>query len=329
MSSSQSQYTPSPIRTPSPSDSQGLSFNIRFAGIVEADGSENTKPPDDVLDLWVGAKERVRDVKRRIRLLRPALQHYNLRLIHHGRILSDAIHLVTWTSSLLSHHNTKLGSSSTIVNAVNATTDNVSTWLGIPPNEDRDPSSGKGKKKGKGKESVQQAEETIWLHCSIGEKMSPSEINAALAEGVVGEDTERATEELERRERDGQQIPPMLGFDRLREAGFSEEDIDSMRRDFRRARGQEIDGAAEDDEETARALEEQWLDSFSSNQDLNQETSQGAYTSILWGSTLGFFIPFLPILFFRHGIFSTRLQNGIVLGVIINILFAIVRLIVD
>ncbi|KAI7904610.1 uncharacterized protein BX663DRAFT_502962 [Cokeromyces recurvatus] len=53
------------------------------------------------------------------------------------------------------------------------------------------------------------------------------------------------------------QITPSVGFDRLRESGFSEEDIRNIRAQFHRIHGTSFD---EMPSEEARNLEEQWMD---------------------------------------------------------------------
>lgn len=51
-------------------------------------------------------------------------------------------------------------------------------------------------------------------------------------------------------------IPP-TGFDRLREAGFTEEDIRNIRTQFHRLHGTAFEESPSDE---ARNLEEQWMD---------------------------------------------------------------------
>ncbi|KAI8137094.1 hypothetical protein BJV82DRAFT_636815 [Fennellomyces sp. T-0311] len=55
------------------------------------------------------------------------------------------------------------------------------------------------------------------------------------------------------------QIAPPTGFDRLRESGFSEEDIRGIRARFHRMHGT----VGDDNSEEARNLEEQWIDNTS------------------------------------------------------------------
>ncbi|KAI9287848.1 hypothetical protein BC943DRAFT_342231 [Umbelopsis sp. AD052] len=53
------------------------------------------------------------------------------------------------------------------------------------------------------------------------------------------------------------QITPLMGFDRLREAGFTEEDIRNIRMQFHHLHGTTFDG---ENTEQTRNLEEQWME---------------------------------------------------------------------
>jgi hypothetical protein len=91
--------------------------------------------------------------------------------------------------------------------------------------------------KGKEKEVIV---DRLWIHCSMGEQLPD--------------------EEFEEEERDNQTqstLPQPVGFDRLRSAGFSNDDITSLRAQFRR-----FHGARGDDEGVTdvTAMEERWLD---------------------------------------------------------------------
>lgn len=83
------------------------------------------------------------------------------------------------------------------------------------------------------------------------------------------------------------QITPLQGFDRLRDAGFSDEDIATMREEFRAAGAASapVDGGASspyksgsssvlmflflyiDEDEHARALEDQWMEGLTAQND--------------------------------------------------------------
>lgn len=91
--------------------------------------------------------------------------------------------------------------------------------------------------KGKEREVVV---DRVWIHCSMGEQLSAEEF------------------EEEGRENQTQSTLPLpVGFDRLRSAGFSDEDIASLRAQFQR-----FHGSREEDDEAVdvTAMEERWLD---------------------------------------------------------------------
>lgn len=120
------------------------------------------------------------------------------------------------------------------------------------------------------------------------------------------------------------QLQPLRGFDRLSAAGFSESDIANFRRQFHSQSASNyldtdfdteeecafiphshvvhtIDTGCFLDDEHARALEEQWIDSLdnASTASLSQSSSS-TNASILQGIVLGFFFPLLPFFFIRE-----------------------------
>lgn len=137
-------------------------------------------------------------------------------------------------------------------------------------------------------------------------------------------------------------MTPLRGLDKMIEAGFSQEEIDSMRQTLLATAGGTPTDVT-DAEEHLRALEDQWMDSltsaeavtdtcksfrwfdnttFTNVQALIMTTATvGVYMTLLQGVTVGFFIPFLPFFFFRTQIFSKRMQMAIVLGAFINLLY--------
>ena len=91
----------------------------------------------------------------------------------------------------------------------------------------------------KGKEK-EPPPDRLWIHCSMGEHLSDEEF------------------EQEEREKQTQSTLPLpVGFDRLRSAGFSDEDITSLRLQFQR-----FHSSRGDDNENVdvTAMEERWLD---------------------------------------------------------------------
>ncbi|KAF8496099.1 DUF2407 C-terminal domain-containing protein [Gautieria morchelliformis] len=178
------------------------------------------------------------------------------------------------------------------------------------------------------KEPSGQLNTLTWLHCSVGPVME------------VGEDDERGATQAT-------QIRPLRGFDRLQAAGFSEEDIASIRRQFHSESSDnlpdtDIDG--EDLDEHARALEEQWIDSIdTAGSAALSQSSASTSSTVLQGLLMGFFFPILPFFFFRESrapvfwdngrqmerlpsvVFSKRMQMAIVIGFVLNITFGLWR----
>ncbi|GAA5894533.1 hypothetical protein JCM5296_005122 [Sporobolomyces johnsonii] len=286
----------------------GMSFSVRFT-----DGST-----EDLLDLWVGEKETVRDVKRRLRLLRPSSLYdadkpRRLRLIQLGRLLPDGVFLVPYTVQLLSRR-AKLvqeGQTQALKEGLEAVGRGIGKVVEVVAGEgDRDGEERGEKGKGKGKAGERtgavgsEEDARVWLHCSVGEAMDDEE--------VEGENSQPSA-----------QITPLQGFDRLRDAGFSEEEIETMRAEFRETR----QAAAEDDDEHQRALEEQWMSGMTGQEEATADSSgTGHYVTLLKGVCVGFFMPFLPLFFFRTQIFSRRMQMAIVVGIIINLGFGLLRI---
>lgn len=89
----------------------------------------------------------------------------------------------------------------------------------------------------------------VYLHCNVG---------GPLAAGTTPEEEVEAP------------APRRRGFDTLLDAGLSPEDVANMRRQFYESRGEEVPdlGANYENDEHARALEEQWIEG-----DLTPETA--------------------------------------------------------
>ncbi|CCL99739.1 uncharacterized protein FIBRA_01761 [Fibroporia radiculosa] len=140
--------------------------------------------------------------------------------------------------------------------------------------------SGDGEDEGEG--TKERHASTIWLHCSVGPQMTADEDDEAQVQTA--------------------QLKPLRGFDRLAAAGFSEQDIANIRLQFHaHSAGDYIDQDFENDEdfdEHARALEEQWIDSFDNGGASLSQTSHTSST-VLNGVIIGFFFPLFPVFFFH------------------------------
>jgi hypothetical protein len=132
------------------------------------------------------------------------LERRRLRLVHAGRLLTDGIRLVPWLEALEAHSRKSTANNASIRSPTSSpTTANFPSRRSISSAQEQTP------------EPVD-----IWIHCSIGPEGDESD----------GEDKQQES-----------QIAPLRGFDRLASAGFSAEDIESMRRQFHAQRPEVLD----------------------------------------------------------------------------------------
>lgn len=215
-----------------------------------------------------------------VRHLRPDTAGLQLRLIHAGRLLTDGILLLPWLRSLEERVRRQAA-------GVGGDVGQVLREVGLAE-EDKTAAAAADSEK-------------VYLHCNVGGPLAAADTGgdstgASTADGGTrgggggGGDTPEAP------------APRRRGFDTLLDAGLSAEDVANMRRQFYESRGEEVPdlGTAGENDEHARALEEQWIEG-----DLTPATattsSEGMYTSILHGLLIGFLIPLAPWFFFRDG----------------------------
>ncbi|KAH0589150.1 UPF0645 membrane protein C20H4.02 [Termitomyces sp. J132] len=242
----------------------------------------------------VDQRDTVRDVKRKIREGRPELKDRRLRLIHAGRLLTEGTFLYSWLASLEERQKQT---------AANATSSSQHPHTAS----------------------------VTWVHCSVGPKLESGDME----EGTI------QTAQLE----------PARGFDRLASVGFSEADIANFRRQFHSQSSSnylDVDFETEEEyDEHARALEEQWIDSIDNAGTASLSQSSPSNSTVLQGILLGFFFPLIPFFFMRNSkpavfwdngseyeppgnvVFSRRMQMGLVVGFLVNILFGIWRFLLD
>lgn len=246
------------------------------------------------LILTVSNSDTVLDVKKNIRQAREDLRDRRLRLIHSGRLLTDGTFLYAWLLSLEERQRRATSESSIGSDTANST----------------------------------------WIHCSVGPKLASGE-----------EETDDGKAQVS-------QLQPVRGFDRLASVGFSEADIANFRRQFHSqssANYLDVDFETEEEyDEHARALEEQWIDSIDNAGTASlSQSSPSANSSVLQGILIGFFFPLLPLFFMRskkaavfweegseeapttNVIFSRRMQMGLVVGFLVNVMFGMWRILLD
>lgn len=168
----------------------------------------------------------------------------------------------------------------------------------------------------------------VYLHCSVGDILDAAEL--ARENELDSVQPVRST------------APELRGFDRLRNAGFSEQDVAQLRRQFSSLHGtstaQGGEGAegipnASREEELTR-LEEQWINTGVADAGINTGADQLAnalgddYLEELIGLLVGMFLGILAVIFLKEGsgVFSRRQRRSILAGVAINCSFALVRM---
>lgn len=147
------------------------------------------------------------------------------------------------------------------------------------------------------------------------------------------------------------QLQPARGFDRLTSVGFSEADIANFRRQFHSQSSSnylDIDFETEEecwpftlfsppisakqglyllDEEHARALEEQWIDSIDNAGTASLSQSSPSNSTVLQGILLGFFFPLIPFFFMRNSKPPVFWDDGSDYEPPANVIFSLVFLI--
>lgn len=124
------------------------------------------------------------------------------------------------------------------------------------------------------------------------------------------------------------------GFDRLREAGFTEEEVSHFRRDFYSSRpeirAQILAGTLT--EEEVQQYEEQWLneESRAQSSDTNEENEavslEGNNFHFALGMILGFILGFISLVWMIDKSFQRKLKLGVLIGLGLNLSFTFVKL---
>ncbi|GCF00573.1 hypothetical protein ZYGM_002849 [Zygosaccharomyces mellis] len=128
-----------------------------------------------------------------------------------------------------------------------------------------------------------------------------------------------------------------IGFDRLRAVGFTDEEIELLRQQFRATYGDlETEPDRNGDDNDIRQLEEQWMESGTERPGeavYEDERFNAMPTAnfrhnrdLLVGICVGFFLGLFGLLLMKtEGLFSRRQKMAIVAGVMVNVMFNVVR----
>ncbi|KAJ3398278.1 hypothetical protein CcCBS67573_g01856 [Chytriomyces confervae] len=139
--------------------------------------------------------------------------------------------------------------------------------------------------------------ETVFIHCAVS-------------------DTQNSVETQE-----SQILAPALGFDRLIDIGFSAEEVSNLRSQFHSIRGRD------EHNDPTRTAEEAWIDNPQRGEtEPDEATSRDPNAEIVLGLCIGFFGGILVLFWIKEQDFFTRRQQlGIIVGMIINICYGLLR----
>ncbi|KZV95480.1 hypothetical protein EXIGLDRAFT_644247 [Exidia glandulosa HHB12029] len=281
-----------PTVPPSPEPSAHRDVLVRFS-----EGAHDLLIP-------VTRTDTIKDIKRQIRVQRPPLERRRLKLIHSGRLLHDATHLLEYIQNLEKY----------------------------APKPEEDSSilfSAKETDKGKGK-AKPEPPKPVWLHCSVGTRLEPHEEDdgglqqqTAQVRPLRGFDRLAAAgfSESEISALRAQFHSTPQGLDDVGSGGgtvLNEEEL----------------------EDQARILEERWIDSLDNGREHTSAAAEStAVATLVQGLLVGFFFPLLPFFFMREArqpafwsdgrgvhrmgsvVFSRRMQIAIVMGFVMNVSF--------
>ncbi|KAK1820940.1 hypothetical protein LTR12_004652 [Friedmanniomyces endolithicus] len=282
----------------------------------------STSDPDLVIPIVKPSATTGLSLKRQVRaqLDAPASES-RLRLIHAGKVLPDAAALST---------------------SINVTRP--------PPAREDESKSAKGKAKQPDRE-VKAAALRVYIHCSIGDTLTPSELakeaseaqeaDAALLSRTSTSPYTISEQDASAPTSDSTTTPAPRGFDRLLSAGFTPAEVTTLRTQFLAIQSHTHTPDTMPIGPELLALEERWLDSGSNPSAAGgggggQEAGgfgdedEGGLEDMLYGNLIGFFWPIgaMGWLMREEGVWSRRKQIAVLSGFLVNLLFGSLRLMV-
>ncbi|CCF59219.1 hypothetical protein KAFR_0G01850 [Kazachstania africana CBS 2517] len=179
--------------------------------------------------------------------------------------------------------------------------------------------------------------DAFFIHCMIG-------VDELSSEEVLHEEQNDDSGRLNN-VNNGTETMGAIGFDRLRSIGFSDEEIELLRSQFRSTygdvlqnndvdEGNDVDGSGGESDRTSRRnireLEEQWMENGAGDNDERFNSVPIANfkhnKDLLVGLCVGFCFGIFAIILWKiDGLFNKRQRYCLVAGMIINIMFCLVR----
>lgn len=173
----------------------------------------------------------------------------------------------------------------------------------------------------------------IFLNCSIGDPLSPSDLAAESRLASEPAVRARATSTAQPEAR----APRTRGFDRLLAAGFSPAEVNQLRLQFRSVHAARHTPDTMPSPDTLRTMEDAWMDSNGpagpSEDAFGEDAASGGIGALLdvfvQGIATGFFLPVgsLVWLLREEGLWSRRRQVAVIFGVVVGVVVGLFRVI--
>lgn len=209
-----------------------------------------------------------------------------------------------------------------------------------PPPKDGGGQSEKAKGKLPVKEQVEASR--VYVHCSIGDALVPSELaaeekasndaDAALASATQ---PEASAATAAGHDPSSTTTPAPRGFDRLLTAGFTAAEVSTLRTQFLAIQAHTHTPDTMPTGQDLLALEEQWLDNGSNSATAGSDGAGGfggddarGLDDLIWGNLMGFFWPVGAMFWLmrEEGVWSGRRQTAVLAGFVMNLTFGLFRM---
>ncbi|CAC19732.1 hypothetical protein POMI540_1722 [Schizosaccharomyces pombe] len=156
-----------------------------------------------------------------------------------------------------------------------------------------------------------------FIHCIVGPTLTEEELASQdQAQSGLNSNSE-SPDDLQ----NAQTGETLRGFDRLREAGFTETEVNNLRSQFHRLRGTNLDSLTED---AIREAEDDWIDNGGQNSSADELDM--SYETLLAGVLIGFFGGAIACYFlWERTMFSLRMQLSILVGIICNFAYGLLH----
>ncbi|CAD0039414.1 MAG: Uncharacterized protein AUREO_042830 [Aureobasidium pullulans] len=195
----------------------------------------------------------------------------------------------------------------------------------------------KNKNKAKGKAPAETTVPRVYIHCSIGDTLTPGDI---ASEADAAEAADKAllldvqavpAPDQTQNPTTTSSTPAPRGFDRLLSAGFSPADVANLRAQFMAIQAHTHTPDTMPTGDDLRSLEERWLENDPANAAAGGGAGtdeEGGLEDMLWGNLMGFFWPIAAAcwLMREEGVWTRRVQISVLSGLLVNLTFGFLRI---